>query len=143
MSSESQTLDSFAEYDSFVETPITMSCQCSRNSIYDCRSVNRKLWSHENGGVDVSLKDGFFSEIAQGSAYSNGYPGNPGINEFVKCEGDSNEEFTGSSKQILKMEYQEAPQLVLGLSEVSHSTQCGQHHLQYSEKACSLSSGTK
>ncbi|KAM1093178.1 hypothetical protein ACFX11_008393 [Malus domestica] len=95
VSPESQTLDSFAEYDSFVETPIRMSCQCSRNSIYDCRSANRKLWSHENGGVDVSLKDGLFSEIAQGSAYSNGYPGNLGINEFMKCEGDSNEEFTG------------------------------------------------
>lgn len=59
------------------------------------RSVNRRLWSHDNGGVDVSLKDGLFSEIAQDSAYSNGYPGNPGINEFMKCEGDSNEEFTG------------------------------------------------
>ncbi|TQD80429.1 hypothetical protein C1H46_034019 [Malus baccata] len=58
-------------------------------------SAIQMLWSHENGGVDVSLKDGLFSEIAQGSAYSNGYPGNPGINEFMKCEGDSNEEFTG------------------------------------------------
>ncbi|KAM1395819.1 hypothetical protein ACFX13_013913 [Malus domestica] len=95
VSPESQTLDSFAEYDSFVDSPVTMSSQATQNSIYDCRSINRKLWSHENGGVDVSLKDGLFSEIAQGSAFANGFPGNSGSNEFMKCDGDCNEEFTG------------------------------------------------
>ncbi|KAL6272022.1 hypothetical protein ACE6H2_022714 [Prunus campanulata] len=94
MSPESQTLDSFVEYESLVESPISMS-QASQNSIYDCRSVNRKLWSRENGVVDVSLKDGLFSEIARGSAYSNGYPENSGNNEFMKCEGDCTEEFAG------------------------------------------------
>lgn len=94
MSPESQTLDSFVEYESLVESPISMS-QASQNSIYDCRSVNRKLWSCENGVVDVSLKDGLFSEIARGSAYSNGYPENSGNNEFIRCEGDCTEEFAG------------------------------------------------
>ncbi|KAG7961135.1 hypothetical protein I3843_09G001400 [Carya illinoinensis] len=69
-SPESQTLDSFIGYDSLGETPISMR-QVPRNSDYDRRSVNRKLWSYENGGVDVSLKDGLFSEIVQGSPMSN------------------------------------------------------------------------
>ncbi|XP_021898127.1 uncharacterized protein LOC110814853 isoform X2 [Carica papaya] len=69
VSPESQTLDSFMEYDSLVESPLSMT-QASNNLDYDCRSVNRKLWSFENGGVDVSLKDGFFSEVAQGSSIS-------------------------------------------------------------------------
>ncbi|KAE8678131.1 H/ACA ribonucleoprotein complex subunit 1-like protein 1 [Hibiscus syriacus] len=56
-SPESQTLDSFMEYDSLLESPISMN-QISRNMEYDQRSVNRKLWRYENGGVDVSLKDG-------------------------------------------------------------------------------------
>ncbi|KAG6693437.1 hypothetical protein I3842_09G001500 [Carya illinoinensis] len=68
-SPESQTLDSFIGYDSLGETPISMR-QVPRNSDYDRRSVNRKLWSYENGGVDVSLKDGLFSEIVQGSPMS-------------------------------------------------------------------------
>lgn len=67
-SPESQTLDSFAEYDSFVESPIS-----TRNMDYDRRSVNRKLWRYENGGVDISLKDGLFSKVAQGSPVSNRY----------------------------------------------------------------------
>ncbi|KAG6651116.1 hypothetical protein I3843_06G083800 [Carya illinoinensis] len=69
-SPESQTLDSFIGYDSLGETPISMR-QVPQNSDYDRRSVNRKLWSYENGGVDVSLKDGLFSEIVQGSPMSN------------------------------------------------------------------------
>ncbi|KAK9017154.1 hypothetical protein V6N11_079637 [Hibiscus sabdariffa] len=64
-SPESQTLDSFMEYDSLLESPILMT-QISRNIEYDQRSVNRKLWRYENGGVDVSLKDGLFSAVAEG-----------------------------------------------------------------------------
>lgn len=64
-SPESQTLDSFMEYDSLLESPISMT-QFSRNMEYDQRSVTRKLWKFENGGVDVSLKDGLFSAVAQG-----------------------------------------------------------------------------
>ncbi|GMI65290.1 hypothetical protein like AT1G54385 [Hibiscus trionum] len=66
-SPESQTLDSFMEYDSLLESPISMT-QISRNMEYDQRSVNRKLWRYENGGVDVSLKDGLFSAVAQGGS---------------------------------------------------------------------------
>ncbi|KAK8712599.1 hypothetical protein V6N13_147835 [Hibiscus sabdariffa] len=66
-SPESQTLDSFMEYDSLIESPISMT-QISRNMEYDQRSVNRKLWRYGNGGVDVSLKDGLFSAVAQGGS---------------------------------------------------------------------------
>ncbi|XWS42445.1 hypothetical protein CRYUN_Cryun16bG0014700 [Craigia yunnanensis] len=69
-SPESQTLDSFMEYDSLLESPVSMT-QISRNMEYDQRSVNRKLWRYENGGVDVSLKDGLFSAVARGSSTCN------------------------------------------------------------------------
>ncbi|XP_038725158.1 protein SINE1-like [Tripterygium wilfordii] len=72
VSHESQTLDSFIEYDSLVESPIS-SAQASHNMGYDQRMVNRKLWGYENGGVDISLKDGLFSELARGSPISNGF----------------------------------------------------------------------
>ncbi|KAI9184786.1 hypothetical protein LWI28_001040 [Acer negundo] len=88
MSPESQTLDTFAEYDSFAESP-----QFSGDSEYDCRSVNRKLWSFENGGVDVSLKDGLFSQMAQGRSpiNSDSYCGH----EFTDNGGDYTDEFAG------------------------------------------------
>ncbi|WRX23922.1 hypothetical protein QQP08_016409 [Theobroma cacao] len=66
-SPESQTLDSFMESDSLIESPVSMT-QISHNMEYDQRSVNRKLWRYENGGVDVSLKDGLFSAVARGSS---------------------------------------------------------------------------
>ncbi|KAE8726330.1 putative NDH-dependent cyclic electron flow 5 [Hibiscus syriacus] len=66
-SPESQTLDSFMKYDSFLESPISMT-QVSCNLEQDQRSVNRRLWRYENGGVDVSLKDGLFSAVAQGGS---------------------------------------------------------------------------
>ncbi|KAK6942004.1 hypothetical protein RJ641_027381 [Dillenia turbinata] len=63
VSPESQTLGSFGEYDSMVESPV--STQNIPHSVdYDRRSVNRNLWRYENGGVDWSLKDGFFSGVA-------------------------------------------------------------------------------
>uniref|UniRef100_A0A2N9EGE6 TORTIFOLIA1/SINE1-2 N-terminal domain-containing protein n=1 Tax=Fagus sylvatica TaxID=28930 RepID=A0A2N9EGE6_FAGSY len=86
-SPESQTLDSFVGF----ESPISMR-QVSHNSDYDCRSVNRKLWSYENGGVDVSLKDGLFSEAVQGSSMSNTHSGH---DEFACNGGDYTDEFAG------------------------------------------------
>ncbi|KAL3834928.1 hypothetical protein ACJIZ3_009664 [Penstemon smallii] len=57
-SPESQTVDSFVGYDYFIESPNSM----------NHRSVNRKLWQRcQNGGLDVSLKDGIFSQFSQGS----------------------------------------------------------------------------
>ena len=90
-SPESQTLDSFLGYESLVESPISMT-QVSQNSEYDRRSVNRKLWSYENGGVDVSLKDGLFSEAVRGSPISNTYTGS---SEFTCNGGDYTQEFAG------------------------------------------------
>ncbi|KAK7267069.1 hypothetical protein RIF29_19733 [Crotalaria pallida] len=67
ISPESRTLDFFPGYESVVESPISTN-QPSLNSYYERRSVSRKLWSQENGGVDVSLKDGLFSEAGQRNA---------------------------------------------------------------------------
>ncbi|CAI0432746.1 unnamed protein product [Linum tenue] len=71
---ESQTLGSFMDYESMIGSPLSRT-PTSRVLEYDCggsefdsRSVTRKLWSHENGGVDVSLKDGLFSELARGNS---------------------------------------------------------------------------
>ncbi|CAL0321613.1 unnamed protein product [Lupinus luteus] len=64
ISPESRTLDFFPGYGSVVESLISTDPP-SLNSKYERRSVNRKLWSQENGGVDVSLKDGLFSEARQ------------------------------------------------------------------------------
>nr|DAD30177.1 TPA_asm: hypothetical protein HUJ06_031645 [Nelumbo nucifera] len=70
VSPESQTVNSFIEYDSLTESPISTG-QISCNFDYSRRSVNRKLWRNENGGVDVSLKDGLYSEVGMGSNVSN------------------------------------------------------------------------
>ncbi|KAK9290885.1 hypothetical protein L1049_009064 [Liquidambar formosana] len=91
-SPESQTVDSFVEYDSWVESPISTR---SRNFNYDCRSVNRKLWRDENGGVDVSLKDGLFSEVVQGSPISNAFSEHSGQNGHSDNRVDYSEEFAG------------------------------------------------
>ncbi|XP_010257705.1 PREDICTED: uncharacterized protein LOC104597698 [Nelumbo nucifera] len=82
-SPESQTVDSFTEYDSLAESPLS-TAQVSCN--FDCskRSVNRRLW--RNGGVDVSLKDGLYSEVGMASnvsnmlfeEFNNGEPSNQG-----------------------------------------------------------------
>ncbi|XP_010036209.2 protein SINE1 [Eucalyptus grandis] len=71
-SPESQTLNSFSGCDSLFESPIS-SRHVSPDRDYNCRSVNRKLWRFENGGVDVSLKDGLFSQLAHrnGIFYTN------------------------------------------------------------------------
>ncbi|CAI0384012.1 unnamed protein product [Linum tenue] len=69
---ESQTLASFMDYESMIDSPLSrtpisraVENDCDGNE-FDQKSVTRKLWSHENGGVDVSLKDGLFTELAHG-----------------------------------------------------------------------------
>ncbi|KAK7286536.1 hypothetical protein RJT34_21596 [Clitoria ternatea] len=86
LSPESRTLDFFPGYESVVESPI------STNLDYERRSVNRKLWSNQNGGVDVSLKDGLFSEIGKESAL---FEHSSLSHEFSNGKGDSTEEFAG------------------------------------------------
>ncbi|KDP39712.1 hypothetical protein JCGZ_02732 [Jatropha curcas] len=89
ISPESQTLDSFIEYDSLAESPI------STNMEYDRRSVNRKLWSYENGGVDVSLSDGLFSELARGNPIDDAFSNHSEHNELAESEGDYAGDFGG------------------------------------------------
>ncbi|XP_050369819.1 protein SINE1-like [Argentina anserina] len=93
VSPESQTLDSFREYESWVESPVAVG-QVSHNSNYDSRSVNRKLWSHERGGVDISLKDGLFSGISHENGYSIAHS-DSGNNQFMNNEGECTEELSG------------------------------------------------
>lgn len=70
-SPESQTVDSFVGFDSLIESPISSS-YASRGLDNEQRSINRKLWRmYENGGVDISLKDGVFSEVTRGSVVHN------------------------------------------------------------------------
>ncbi|CAJ1953383.1 unnamed protein product [Sphenostylis stenocarpa] len=64
--SVTSTLDFFNGYPSPDGSPILTSLP-SQN-FYEGRSVNRKLWSLENGGVDVSLKDGLFSKSGHENA---------------------------------------------------------------------------
>ncbi|GAB4851458.1 hypothetical protein Ancab_030860 [Ancistrocladus abbreviatus] len=68
-SPESQTLDSFGEQDSLIESPISSS-QVSCNMDHDRKVANQKLRKFENGVVDISLKDGLFSEVVHQSAMS-------------------------------------------------------------------------
>ncbi|KAK1386482.1 Survival motor neuron interacting protein 1 [Heracleum sosnowskyi] len=59
-SPESQTID---ECDSFMASPFS-SNYASGNFLIDRKSANRKHWRRfANGGLDVSLKDGIFSEV--------------------------------------------------------------------------------
>ncbi|OVA16414.1 Gem-associated protein 2 [Macleaya cordata] len=92
VSPESQTVYSFVEYDSFAESPMSTG-QSSSNFDYRGRSVNRKLWRNENDRVDVSLKDGL---------YSNGFSSN-GFKSYsehfedgkISDDGDHSEIFSG------------------------------------------------
>ncbi|KAK4405013.1 protein SINE1 [Sesamum angolense] len=89
-SPESQTVDSFLGYDYFNESPNSMN-QGHRAAAYDRRSVNRKLWRRcENDVLDVSLKDGLFSDITRGSdIISSEY------DDFSHNNGDYLENFAG------------------------------------------------
>lgn len=82
-SPESQTVNSFTGYDSLIESPSEFS--------YDRRSVTRKLWrQYENVGVDVSLKDGLYSELTHGSTIENSE-----CDYFSNGEGDYTNGFVG------------------------------------------------
>ncbi|KAA8516259.1 hypothetical protein F0562_016552 [Nyssa sinensis] len=90
LSPESQTVDSFIGYDSLIESPISTS-EVSWKLDNDRRSVNRKLWRrYENGGVDVSLKDGFYSDVTRGSGIENSKH-----DEFSDNRGDFGDGFAG------------------------------------------------
>ncbi|GAV72689.1 hypothetical protein CFOL_v3_35906 [Cephalotus follicularis] len=91
MSPESQTLGSFLEYDSMIESPMSMT-QVSYNNEYDRRSVNRKLW---NGRLDVSLEDGLFSEWTHGSPIGNKLFENSGNYELTDNGRHYTDEFAG------------------------------------------------
>lgn len=65
---ESRMLDFNFEYDSLLESPLYS--QVSSDLTCDRQSVHRRLWRHENGGVDISLKDGLFSELSNGTGLS-------------------------------------------------------------------------
>ncbi|XP_020220685.1 protein SINE1 [Cajanus cajan] len=88
-SPESRSLDFFHGYGSSIESSISTSLP-SQN-FYERRSVNRKLWSHENGGVDVSLKDGLFSK----SQHGNSLLDHTMDHEFSNGGGDLTREFAG------------------------------------------------
>ncbi|PPD85686.1 hypothetical protein GOBAR_DD17378 [Gossypium barbadense] len=109
-SPESQTLDSFMEYDSLLESPISMT-QISRNMEYDQRSVTRKLWKYENGGVDVSLKDGLFSAVTQGRSICDS-PSD--LHELSNNGSEFTEEFSGflyrSTRNVLPRSATPSPQ---------------------------------
>ncbi|KAL6957814.1 hypothetical protein U1Q18_027579 [Sarracenia purpurea var. burkii] len=73
-----------------IESPISTR-QAFGDSSYDQRSANRKLWRrYENGGVDVSLKDGLYSEVARGSAIENS-----DCDDFFSGKGDCMHGFAG------------------------------------------------
>ncbi|XP_023745079.1 protein SINE1 [Lactuca sativa] len=76
LSPESQTMGSFGGYTSMVDSPVSV--------VDSSKSVSRKLWRHDNGVVDVSLKDGLFSS-------------NRSVNEngFCEDEGDYEDGFSG------------------------------------------------
>ncbi|KAJ6291932.1 hypothetical protein OIU76_023927 [Salix suchowensis] len=93
ISPESQTVDSFMEYESFFESPI--STTNTPSSEYDRGSVNRKLWSFHNGGVDISLKDGLFSELSQGSPVNDVFSDQSGLHELTENKGRCMGEFAG------------------------------------------------
>lgn len=99
-SPESQTLDSFAEYDSFIESPISTR-QVSRNLDYDRGSANRKHWRNVNGGVDVSLKDGLFSELSRGNGISDTFSEHS-RHEHLTNNRDHTDEFAGFAQSTPK-----------------------------------------
>lgn len=92
-SPESQSINSFNGYDTFAESPLSTG-QVSCNFRYG-RLVNRKLLSNENGGVDVSLKDGLFSEIGSVGDCSETYFEHFGDSELSGSERDGLEGFSG------------------------------------------------
>ncbi|CAN4096703.1 unnamed protein product [Withania somnifera] len=69
-SPESRTINSFIDYEPFMDSPVSINQ--GPYVLDNERSVNRKLWKKSaNGGVDISLKDGIFSESTHGNGVIN------------------------------------------------------------------------
>lgn len=69
-SPESRTINSFVDYEPFMDSPVSINQ--GPNVLGSDRSLNRKLWKKSaNGGVDVSLKNGIFSEFTHGNGAIN------------------------------------------------------------------------
>ncbi|GAB2211186.1 hypothetical protein Droror1_Dr00016478 [Drosera rotundifolia] len=79
MSPESRTLGSFGGYGFSSESPPSES-QVSCN-FGDRKSGNRKLWSHQNGGVNISANGGLFTDIADGSEISHAFSEHDGASD--------------------------------------------------------------
>lgn len=90
VSPESQTMGSFSGYTNITNTPFSVSVLSQEANSE--RSVNRKLWRYENGGVDVSLKDGLFSG---GHSTPRSVIENSEHNGFSEDQGDSADGFSG------------------------------------------------
>ncbi|XP_042480212.1 protein SINE1-like [Macadamia integrifolia] len=95
-SPESHTVDSFVDYDSLVESPVSIG-QVSCNLDYGDRCVNRRLWKNENGGVDLSLKDNLFSEVSRGGNSSHSF-----VEGFKDGEISNNGEQSGEFSGFLQ-----------------------------------------
>ncbi|XP_042048437.1 protein SINE1-like isoform X1 [Salvia splendens] len=77
-SPESQTVDSFVGYDYLMESPNSIN-HGPQDQDYSSKGVNRRLWRRcENGFLDVSLKDGIFSDIAREESVYDEISGNHG-----------------------------------------------------------------
>ncbi|XP_047335147.1 protein SINE1-like [Impatiens glandulifera] len=89
-SPESQTMDSFTAYGPLTESPLSPD-QVSWELNCNRRLVNRKLWKHENGGVDVSLEDGLYSGEVNECYNDNCNYGDDGVGngEIEQCDGFS------------------------------------------------------
>lgn len=87
-SPESRTINSFVDYEPFMDSPVSINQ--GTYVLSNDRSVNRKLWKKSaNGGVDVSLKDGIFSEFTHGNGVINSE------HNVVHDTGDNTAEFAG------------------------------------------------
>ncbi|KAG6426991.1 hypothetical protein SASPL_111230 [Salvia splendens] len=77
-SPESQTVDSFVGYDYLMESPNSIN-HGPQDQDFSTKGVNRRLWRRcENGFLDVSLKDGIFSDIAREESEYDEISGNHG-----------------------------------------------------------------
>uniref|UniRef100_A0A2P2L6X4 TORTIFOLIA1/SINE1-2 N-terminal domain-containing protein n=2 Tax=Rhizophora mucronata TaxID=61149 RepID=A0A2P2L6X4_RHIMU len=94
LSPGSHVLDYFMENNAFVGSPISIT-HVSPNTHYAHRSVNQKLRSYENGGVDVSVKDGLFSEIVQGKPMNISFSDHSGHYKHAENGGDYAGEVAG------------------------------------------------
>ncbi|XP_051143937.1 protein SINE1-like [Andrographis paniculata] len=88
-SPESHTVASSVGYNYGIESPNSI-CQGQHGLSYQ-RSVNRRLWrKFENGILDISLKDGIFSDITRGSDDLNaGFDENDCLNFTGFLQGDA------------------------------------------------------